>query len=191
MPAVVEKPKPVPLTDAQQHEVVRLVRLLALQMHPQNASEYDEFVSAGLVGAAKGLRKYDPAKGALSTYLTLPICKAIGDHIEANAYQRRACSLEQITESRNEYREQRGWRPERVEKDIEGRFAYQDEPPSDTYLYGLPRKTRAVIRLLFWEGLSRKQIGQRLGMRLATVSMHKTYGLRIIRDRLEGRVGVW
>lgn len=171
------------MSDSEEYRLgVPLVKRIAKSLRPRNDSEFDEYVSAGLVGLAYALRTFDPAKGKLSTWATMPIRSAICNYIRVNnpgyrhKYEHHPVSIVSMDEVEERVGDLFG---------VEGRF-FDDEVPSEKYLLGLPPKTRKVMRMIFWEGLTRKQIGRRLRMSAANVSMHKTKGLRLMRERMVG-----
>lgn len=163
---------------------IPIVRRIAKSLHPRNQSEFDEFVSAGLVGLAMALRTYAPAKGKLATWATMPVRRQIINFIRKNnpnwtraKTPRRPVSVSSLEEIKEKAGDFLG---------VEGRFFDDHEVPSEKYLLGLPPKTRKVMRMLYWDGLDASDVCRKLKMTKANVSMHKTNGLRLMRERMAG-----
>jgi DNA-directed RNA polymerase specialized sigma subunit len=159
-----------PLSIAEQKRLVGLVEVVARRLHPQNESELEEFVSAGLVGLADALRTWDPARSKLSTYAVRKIRWAIIDYLERC---KPALSLDGIEEDLGPVFA------------TEGRFFYDHEPPSERYLLGLTPRQRQVMQMRYWEGLAPKQVQRRLGIGKACVCLHQQRALDTIRQRLQ------
>lgn len=62
-------------------QALRIIGYQAKQLRPRNSGDYDELFSAGLVGAAKGLRDYRESKGSLGPYLARRIRGAMIDYL--------------------------------------------------------------------------------------------------------------
>jgi RNA polymerase sigma factor (sigma-70 family) len=169
------------LSMEEQHEAVGWVKQVAMTCNPRTSSELEEYVSAGLIGLTLAIQTWDRARGTLASWSTLLIHHEIIRYIRAsNPNYLRSLDRGQVSVVSMDDTEDRF--DEAVM--VEGRFVHDHEQPSKRYLYGLPPKTREVIRMLFWDGLSIDEVSLRLGKSRQCVSAQRAAGLAFMRRRL-------
>ncbi len=64
--------------------------------------------------------------------------------------------------------------------------APQEEAAVRSALGGLPQEQRAVLQMMYFDGLSQSQIAEKNGLPLGTVKSRTLLGMRRLRTALEG-----
>lgn len=156
-------------------KLVRLAFSIALRYHPANRDQLEELASAGLVGAGRAVRSYDPGKGAsLKTWATHCIRSCILDAIGNNRKGPQPFSLDEMQEN---YGPVAQLQDDRVPE-------WGDGGDLTRYFRCLPPKERIVFELHYIHSVGLPQIAKRLGLCRTTVFYRHRNGLRRIRRHI-------
>ncbi|MEU8222017.1 sigma-70 family RNA polymerase sigma factor [Kribbella sp. NPDC048915] len=146
----------------------RLVYTLALR-GLGDRGDAEDVTQQVFVSAWRGRQTFDPASGALGSWLTGIARHRIADRLEArNRDRRNAAAVGEGTAVRAT-----------VDDQLVDRVLLADELDR----IGEPRRT--ILRLAFYEDQSYPQIAERLNLPLGTVKSHARRGLLSLRDRLK------
>lgn len=146
----------------------RLVYTLAIRVLGDQ-HDAEDVTQQVFVSAWRSREKYDPAAGALGSWLTGIARHRIADRLEARSRDRRNAAAVGETLAL----------PPAPDDQLVDRVLLADE------LDRIDEPRRTILRLAFYEDQTYPQIAARLNLPLGTVKSHARRGLLYLRDRLK------
>jgi RNA polymerase sigma-70 factor (ECF subfamily) len=136
----------------------------------------EDVVQEAFLAVWRGRDRYDPARGAVRSWLLGIVHHGAIDKLRrTGVHERRRASAEGIEDSLEA--------PERTDAEVQQR-EQQDEVRSA--LRSLPDEQRRVIELAYFEGLTHTEIASELGAPLGTIKGRMRLGLLKLHAQLSG-----
>lgn len=134
----------------------------------------DETVQEAFLGVWRGARGYDPGRGSVRAWLMSAVHHRAVDLVrreEAHRHRAKAALPEPAPEDPGE-------------QVVEAVGIPQERAAVRAALENLPAEQRAVIELMYFQGLTQSQVSQRTGMPLGTVKSRAGLAMRRMRTSL-------
>jgi RNA polymerase sigma factor (sigma-70 family) len=138
----------------------------------------EEIVQEAFLAVWRNPAAYEEQRGSVKTWLMGMVHHRAVDAVRREESQRRRAEAEATMAATESV--------DHAEDVVAAIGAPQERAAVRTALRSLPEDQRAVLEMMYFDGLSQSQIAQRNGLPLGTVKSRTLLGMRRLRSALEG-----
>lgn len=138
----------------------------------------EEIVQEAFMAVWRNPGAYEEQRGSVKTWLMGMVHHRAVDAVRREESQRRRAETEASMTAAETI--------DHAEDIVDQLGAPQEEAAVRSALGGLPQEQRAVLQMMYFDGLSQSQIAEKNGLPLGTVKSRTLLGMRRLRTALEG-----
>ena len=138
----------------------------------------EEIVQEAFMAVWRNPGAYQEQRGSVKTWLMGMVHHRAVDAVRREESQRRRAETEASMTAAETI--------DHAEDIVDQLGAPQEEAAVRSALGGLPQEQRAVLQMMYFDGLSQSQIAEKNGLPLGTVKSRTLLGMRRLRTALEG-----
>jgi len=120
---------------------------------------YEDIFLEGVYGLLKAIDKYKPQKGSFSTYATIWIKQSIRRFIQKEKAQLKGRGYLPVQDEDDEQMTLEDVSPEEPSPSVE-----MEELERKIQYANIPQRSKDILRMYFLEGLSLREIGEKIGL---------------------------